>query len=170
MENVLSGHNHSVHRLQWLLQNQGLMRQSFIELIVFIAFVVQMICHIWNELYLYTFTTLMKDGCSKWHRNPFFWFFPHYFCYSTLWICFTAFSLINSHKCTQLFTFSSSLYILVTLRHQSVPSLIDGLWSRNLSFSLLYFLKNTQGKSEQIKTILRWFEPSTIFPFECHVT
>ena len=146
------------------------MRQSFIELIVFIAFVVQMICHIWNELYLYTFTTLMKDGCSKWHRNPFFWFFPHYFCYSTLWICFTVF--LSSTATNEMYTapYFFFLHILVTLRHQSVPSLIDGLWSCNLSFSLLYFLKNTQGKSEQIKTILRWFEPSTIFPFECHVT
>ena len=65
------------------------------------------------------------------------------------------FSLINYCKCTFIALYFFFLHILVTLRHQSVPSLIDGLWSCNLSFSLLYFLKNTQGKSEQIKKILR---------------
>ena len=48
------------------------------------------------------------------------------------------FSLIKSYKCTKYFAlYSFFLHILVTLRHQSVPSLIDGFWSRNLSFSLL---------------------------------
>ena len=58
------------------------------------------------------------------------------------------FSLIKNYKCTKYFAlYSFFFHILVTLRHQSVPSLIDGLLSRNLSFSLLlYFLKKIQGK------------------------
>ena len=66
--------------------------------------------------------------------------------------------LLLPHQQLQIYKVQSSLLFLpplVTSRHQSVPSLIDGLWSCNLSFSLLYFLKNAQGKSEQIKTILR---------------
>ena len=65
--------------------------------------------------------------------------------------------LLLPHQQPQMYTapYFFFLHILVTLRHQSVPSLIDGLWSCNLSFSLLYFLKNTQGKSEQIKKIHR---------------
>ena len=76
---------------------------------------------------------------------------------------FPIISVIPLFESVSLFFLSSTatnvhfffLHILVTLRHQSVPSLIDGLWSCNLSFSLLYFLKNTQGKSEQIKNICR---------------
>ena len=108
-----------------------------------------------NSIYIHLQLSWKMDAVND-IATPSFDFFPIISVIPLYESVSLLFSLINYCKCTFIALYFFFLHILVTLRHQSVPSLIDGLWSRNLSFSL-QFHQTSSRKHKENQNKSRWF-------------